>query len=188
MKARPEARIVGHFPPISAEIGPKKRVFGPISHRASYACRVGRPHNSGKPMESRPALPKSESVLDEEFVTVLLDDLLDGVDVWFLVGRRWQSAACGGLAGRADHVLHAPRDQNEEHPAAGIADRVAVGDVAGAEEVVARACLDRGVADFEGGAALEDPEALVVAVMHVQGRLPPRGLVMSMIVSWPPVS
>jgi len=31
VEARPEARIFGQFPPISAGIGPKKPVFGPIS-------------------------------------------------------------------------------------------------------------------------------------------------------------
>ena len=46
--------------------------------------------------------------------------------------------------------------------------RVAMRDVARAEHVIAGARIDRLIADVEGGAALEDPERLVLAVMHVQ--------------------
>ncbi|MDQ4028437.1 MAG: hypothetical protein M3214_10375 [Actinomycetota bacterium] len=44
-------------------------------------------------------------------------------------------------------------------------------DVARPEHVVARARLDRRVADLEGEIAFEDPKALVVAVMHVERAL-----------------
>ncbi len=46
-----------------------------------------------------------------------------------------------------------------------------MGDIARPEDVVARACLDRRVADLEPDVALEDPEPFVLTVMDVQRRL-----------------
>jgi len=52
VEARPEARFFGQFPPISAGIGPKKRLFGPISRRAEL--RLPR----WLPVDPDPALTK----------------------------------------------------------------------------------------------------------------------------------
>jgi hypothetical protein len=51
-----------------------------------------------------------------------------------------------------------------------------VRDVARPEDVVARAGLDRHLADLNGGVAFEHPEALVIAVMHVERRFGARML------------
>ena len=69
------------------------------------------------------------------------------------------AAACGsgGLAHRHhDRPRSCRRGADEEHPAAFVADRVAVRDVAWAEGVVAGADLERLVADLDRGGALED--------------------------------
>src|SRR5215204_1847071 len=112
--------------------------------------------------------------LDEELVPVSLDDRLQLLDLLrggLRIGWRREGAARRGLARRPNHILDAARDQDEEHAATLIADREAMGYVARPEDVVARACLDDRVADLKGDVPLEDPEALVVAAMHVERRL-----------------
>jgi len=62
-------------------------------------------------------------------------------------------------------------------------------DAARAEQEVAGARLDRRVADLEGRTALEDPERLVLAVVHVcSGAAAFGGSVISSTLSRPPVS
>jgi hypothetical protein len=113
---------------------------------------------------------------------VRLGDRGDPVHVRWAVGRRGQRPGRGGLAHLHHQILEAAGDADEEHSAAGVADR----DVAWPEGVVARARLDDGVADLESDLALEDPEGLVLAVMDVKGRLGAGGSVTSTIVSCPP--
>ena len=82
--------------------------------------------------------------------------------------------ATGGLAHRDHDLLEvAAGGADEQHPAAFVADRVAVRDVARAEGVVAGADLERLLADLDRRRALEDAERLVLAVMDVQRRLGP---------------
>jgi hypothetical protein len=69
------------------------------------------------------------------------------------------TASCPGrpharLAHLSDQVLEATGGEDEQHPAAGGADREAVRDVSWAIGVVARVGLDLGVADLEGGVAV----------------------------------
>src|SRR5829696_9760502 len=104
---------------------------------------------------------------DEERVAKLLDGRLDSLDLLLarlLLRKRRQGPHRGRLARRPHQLLEAAGDQDEQHPAAPIADREAMGDVARAEDVVAGTRLDRRLSHLEGDFALEDPEALVVAV------------------------
>src|SRR5829696_399524 len=91
--------------------------------------------------------------------------------VRLLLQRRRQGATGGRLTRLDDELLDAARDHDEEHPAAGGANRVAVRDVTRAKEVVTGFGFDRRVAYFEGRAPLEEPEALSLPVMDVQRRL-----------------
>src|SRR5215204_4178056 len=91
--------------------------------------------------------------------------------VRLLLQRRRQGATGGRLTRLDDELLDAARDHDEQHPAAGGADRVAVRDVTRAEEVVTGFGFDRRVAYLEGRAPLEEPEALSLPVMDVQRRL-----------------
>src|SRR5215208_3231261 len=114
------------------------------------------------------------SPLGEQLVAVFLDDRLQPLDLLrgrLLVGWQRERAALSRLTGRPDDVLDAAWDEHEEHSAAPMADREAVGDVARPEDEVASARLDRLIADLEGDFALEDPESLVVTVMDVERRL-----------------
>jgi hypothetical protein len=92
--------------------------------------------------------------LSDQRASVRLGDGPDPRHVGPLIGSRWQRAAASGLAHRHDEVLESGGGADEEHAAAGVSHRVTVRDVPRAEEVVAGAGLDRGVADLEGRAAL----------------------------------
>ena len=105
--------------------------------------------------------PPSVGGSDEQLVVEFLDGrhqlrhLLRGR---LLLRWRRDCAARGGLARRQDQVLDAAGDQDEQQPAAGVADCEAMRDVTGPEGVVARAGLDGCTRDPERDVALEDPD------------------------------
>src|SRR5438552_3755567 len=84
---------------------------------------------------------RSQVASREQLAPVRLGDGRDPPPIRLLLGRRRKGTAPGGLAHRDDEVLEATGGHNEEHPAAGVAYRISVGDVARAEDVVARVRL-----------------------------------------------
>src|SRR5258708_24721130 len=99
------------------------------------------------------------------------DDCLDALDVGrrAAVGRDCPSAR--RHPGRPDEVLKTTRGEDEKHPASLVSHFESVRQPSRTKRVVADSSLKLGAAHLERDLAVEDPEALVLAVVHMQRRL-----------------
>src|SRR5215216_3183779 len=176
------------LPRIVATHGNGFRWFEPFSRLSNLpSVATARLHKRSTPEACKPrrnrALRRRKVTAAERVVLLSHDELVPSFcderaqalhlcTVGWL-GGRWDGATRRGLACVSDQIFEAAGDGDEEHAAAVVSDRVAVRDVARAEDVVAGVCLDRVAADLESDVALEDPEGFVVAAMDVQRHLEP---------------
>jgi transcription termination/antitermination protein NusA len=90
---------------------------------------------------------------------------------WRTLGRRRQDALLGRLAGGVDELLEAGGREDEQQPRRTRLYGEAVGDVLRTEDERTRSGLYPLLPDLEGQLSLEDPETLVLAVVHVERSL-----------------
>src|SRR5690554_3018794 len=95
----------------------------------------------------------------------------DGSDllpIRLLRARRREREVLRRDAHRNEQVFEATRRHDEEQPATITAYRIAMGDVARSEDVIALMGLDNEIANLERCAPFENPETLILSMMHMQ--------------------